>query len=98
MDEQNLGSEQSGDDVPLTDRSFSRGKLLKTAGIAGAGIAFGGIAGNAKAWTPSSRNAALSKNRLERGMVGGPTGFPGAQRYQYAANTAPGRSAFGPVP
>jgi multiple sugar transport system substrate-binding protein len=95
MDEQNLGSDQSAADSPLEDRSFSRGKLLKTAGIAGAGIAFGGLAGKAKAWTPSSHNAALAKNRLEKGMVGGPTGFPGAQRYQYGPNTAPGRAVLG---
>jgi multiple sugar transport system substrate-binding protein len=32
---------------------------------------------------------------LERGMIGGPTGFPGARRYQYGPNTAAGRAILG---
>jgi multiple sugar transport system substrate-binding protein len=95
MDEQNLGPEQNPEDVPLEERTVSRSKLLKTAGAVGAGLAIGGITGKAKAFSPSSRNAALSKNRLEKGMVGGPVGFPGAQRYQYGPNTAPGRAILG---
>lgn len=95
MDEQNLGPEQSPEGVPLEERTLSRGKLLKTAGAVGAGLAIGGITGKAKAFSPSSRNAALSKLRLEKGMVGGPVGFPGAQRYQYGPNTAPGRAVLG---
>ena len=78
---------------PADGSTFSRSKLLKVAGAAGAGMALGGIAGTAKAWTPTARNAHLAKNRLERGMVGGPTGFKGAQRYQYGANTSAGRAA-----
>jgi multiple sugar transport system substrate-binding protein len=95
MDEQNLGPQQNPEGTPLEERTLSRGKLLKTAGAVGAGLAIGGIAGKAKAFTPSSRNAALSKNRLEKGMVGGPTGFPGAERYQYGPNSAPGRAVAG---
>ena len=89
-----LGS--STEDGSITENtSFTRNKLLKAAGAAGAGIAFGAVTGSARAWTPSSRNAHLSKNRLERGMVGGPTGFDGAQRYQYGPNTAAGRAIAG---
>src|SRR5262245_9416288 len=69
--------EETADQNPGTDepesKSVSRAKLLKIAGAAGAGIAFGGLAGGAKAWTPSARNAHLSKRTLEKGMVGGPT-------------------------
>ena len=32
---------------------------------------------------------------LARGMIGGPTGFSGAQRYQYGPNSAPGRAIEG---
>ena len=91
--------EETADQIPGKDepesKSVSRAKLLKIAGAAGAGIAFGGLAGGAKAWTPSARNAHLSKRALERGMIGGPTGFPGAQRYQYGPNTAAGRAILG---
>ena len=91
--------DEMGDQHPDTEKpegkAVSRAKLLKVAGAAGAGIAFGGLAGGAKAWTPSARNAHLSKNALEKGMIGGPTGFPGAQRYQYGPNTAAGRAVLG---
>ncbi len=69
-----LGS-STEDGSSTENTSFTRNKLLKAAGAAGAGIAFGAVTGSARAWTPSSRNAHLSKNRLERGMVGGPTGL-----------------------
>jgi multiple sugar transport system substrate-binding protein len=78
-----------------TPTTLTRGRLLKVAGAAGAGIALGGLTGAAKAWAPSSRNAHLAKRRLAKGMVGGPTGFKGAQRYQYGPNTAAGRAIEG---
>jgi multiple sugar transport system substrate-binding protein len=90
--------EETADQIPEKDepeKRVSRAGLLKFAGAAGAGIAFGGLVGGAKAWTPSARNAHLSKRTLEKGMVGGPTGFPGAQRYQYGPNTAAGRAVLG---
>jgi multiple sugar transport system substrate-binding protein len=91
--------EQSADRIPGNDqpedKRVSRSSLLKAAGAAGAGLAFGGLAGGAKAWTPSARNAHLSKRTLEKGMIGGPTGFAGAQRYQYGPNTAAGRAVLG---
>jgi multiple sugar transport system substrate-binding protein len=94
MEHEETGHQNPDKDEPES-KAVSRAKLLKVAGAAGAGIAFGGIAGGAKAWTPSSRNAHLSKGALEKGMVGGPTGFPGAQRYQYGPNTAAGRAILG---
>jgi multiple sugar transport system substrate-binding protein len=95
MKKQDLGPESRPEETPDGDKTLTRGTLLKSAGVAGAGIAFGGLAGNAKAWSPKAYNRALGVNRLAKGMVGGPTGFPGAQRYQYGANTAPGRAAAG---
>jgi multiple sugar transport system substrate-binding protein len=94
MEHEETADQIPGKDEPDNDR-VSRAKLLKLAGAAGAGIAFGGLAGGAKAWTPSARNAHLSKRTLEKGMVGGPTGFRGAQRYQYGPNTAAGRAVLG---
>src|SRR5262245_10899262 len=91
--------EETADQIPGNDepesKSVSRAKLLKIAGAAGAGIAFGGLAGGAKGGTASARNAHRSKRTLEKGMVGGPTGFPGARRYQYGPNTAAGRAILG---
>ena len=95
MEHEEKGLQDPGASDSASESTFSRGKVLKVAGVAGAGVAFGGLAGAAKAWTPASRNAALSKNRLEKGMIGGPTGFPGAQRYQYGPNSAPGRAILG---
>ncbi len=91
MEHEELGVHGPGGDEP-EGGAFTRGKLLKVAGAAGAGITIGQIAGTAKAWTPAAYNRALGVNRLARGMIGGPTGFPGAQRYQYGPNTAPGRA------
>ena len=95
MDKRDVGPDCSPDEVPAAEAKLSRGKLLKTAGVLGTGALLGGLAGNAKAWTPSSHNSALAKNRLARGMVGGPTGFAGAERYQYGPNTAAGRAVAG---
>jgi multiple sugar transport system substrate-binding protein len=94
MEHQETGDQNPDKNEP-ENKVVSRAKLLKVAGAAGAGVAFGGLAGGAKAWTPSSRNAHLSKGALEKGMIGGPTGFPGAQRYQYGPNTAAGRAVLG---
>ncbi len=93
MDTQDLGSAQRPDEGE--EQALTRARLLKAAGGVGAGILFGGVAGKAKAWTPASRNRALAVNRLAKGMIGGPTGFPGAQRYQYGPNTAAGRAIQG---
>jgi multiple sugar transport system substrate-binding protein len=78
---------------PGVDRPVSRRKFIAGAGIAGAGIVAAGIPGyaGARAWTRNSRNRALA-NGLAPGMIGGPTGFPGAARYQYPANSEEGRA------
>jgi len=94
MEHDETGVQNPDMDEPESKR-VSRGKLLKVAGAAGAGIAFGGLAGTAKAWTPSSRNAVLANKKLAKGMIGGPTGFDGAERYQYGPNTAAGRAILG---
>src|SRR5690242_4371434 len=65
------------------ENGLTRAQLVGAAGAAAAG------------WTRSSRNAHLANRRLARGMVGGPTGFPGAQRYQYGAGSAEGRAIQG---
>ncbi len=47
MDKQDWSPEQAGhDDVPEDGAAISRSKLLKTAGVAGAGVLLGGITGN----------------------------------------------------
>lgn len=78
-----------------TEAGLSRRALLaKGAGLAGAGMALGGL-GPASAWARGSRNKHLTKRMLVEGMTGGPTGFAGAERYQYGADSAPGRAIAG---
>ena len=48
----------------------------------------------AKGWSKSSRNKALTADQHAPGMIGGPTGFPGAARYQYPANSEEGRAVL----
>lgn len=77
-------------------RTLSRRQFVAGAGAAGAGLLLGG-AGSAAARgvSASSYNRHLGKQALSAGMVGGPTGFPGAARYQYPANSAEGRAIAG---
>src|SRR5439155_6805504 len=91
MEKQDVSPETNASD----GAAFDRAKLLKGAGTVSAAVLFGGLAGKAKAWSPSARNTHLSKNALEAGNIGGPTGFAGAQRYQYGANTAAGQAILG---
>jgi multiple sugar transport system substrate-binding protein len=74
------------------DARLSRGKLLARAGVAGAGLA---LVSAGPAWSKSAYNRHLGKLALSEAMVGGPTGFPGASRYQYPANSAEGRAIAG---
>ena len=74
-------------DAPDSGTSVSRGKFLAGAAVAGLAV---GAPGVARAAT-GRRNAALA-NGLAPGMIGGPTGFPGAARYQYPANSEEGRA------
>jgi multiple sugar transport system substrate-binding protein len=78
-----------------SEQRLTRGKFVKGAGVAGAGLVLGGLPGVAKAWTPQSRNKALTARALGPGMIGGPTGFKGAERYQYPANSEEGRAILG---
>jgi len=77
------------------DKRLSRGKFIAAAGAAGAGlVAAGAPAAMAKSWSKGSRNKALTANQHAPGMIGGPTGFPGAARYQYPANSEEGRAVL----
>lgn len=78
-------------ETPISRKTFVAG-----AGTAALGVALGGTAGVAKAsgWTKASRNKALG-NGLAPGMIGGPTGFKGAERYQYPADSEEGRAIQG---
>jgi multiple sugar transport system substrate-binding protein len=84
---------QPGEEEASGGKRLTRGKFLAGAGAAGAGLAFGAIPGYAgiKAWTPQSRNKAIASG-LAPGMIGGPVGFKGAERYQYPANSEEGRA------
>src|SRR3954454_17414603 len=70
----------------MTEAAPTRAALLREAGLAGAALA---------GWSSSSRNAHLANRALARGMAGGPTGFPGAARYQYGPESAEGRAIAG---
>ena len=85
------GEVESGDGTAV-----SRLKFLAGAGATGAGLLLGsaGVA-SAKGFDKSTYNAHLGKRALSRGMAGGPTGFPGASRYQYPADSAEGRAIAG---
>lgn len=85
------GEVESGD-----GSAVSRLKFLAGAGAAGAGLLLGSAGGAAaKGFDKSAYNAHLGKRALSRGMAGGPTGFPGASRYQYPTNSAEGRAIAG---
>ncbi len=73
--------------------SLNRRDLVVGAAVVGAGLAAGAIPGVAAArpWSPTHRNRALQTG-LASGMIGGPTGFKGAERYQYGPNTEEGRA------
>ena len=71
-------------ETPAADSSVSRGKFLAGAAVAGLAVTAPGVA-------RAGRNAALA-NGLAPGMIGGPTGFKGAARYQYPANSEEGRA------
>lgn len=66
---------------------MSRRRLLASAGQAAAVFAAGGIAPQ---FIRPGR--ALAADALAPGMIGGPTGFEGAERYQYGPDTPEGRA------
>lgn len=70
--------------------TLSRRRLIGHAASAGALTAAIGIAPKFLSIRSARAQAALAG-----GMVGGPTGFPGAERYQYGAETPEGRAVEG---
>jgi multiple sugar transport system substrate-binding protein len=84
-----LKSDESG------GRSLTRRSFVASAGAAGAALFLGPGSASARAWSSATYNRALGKLALSSGMIGGPTGFSGAARYQYPANSAPGRAVLG---
>ena len=66
---------------------MSRRRLLASGGKAAGLVAVAGIA-------PSfiRPGRAYAADALAPGMIGGPTGFEGAERYQYGADTPEGRA------
>lgn len=66
---------------------MSRRRLLASGGRAAALVAVAGIA--PQFIRPGRAHAA---DALAEGMIGGPTGFPGAERYQYGPDTPEGRA------
>lgn len=91
----------------LIDSNVSRRKFLQMAGVISAGLvaqacgsqptaaptqapAAAATTEAAKATAPAVVSAA--KPGLAKGMIGGPTGFEGAERYQYGPDTPAGRA------
>ena len=70
------------------DRKITRRQVVVGAAAAGVGLALTGGAGAA---TRQVRRGAGSR-ALAPGMIGGPSGFAGAERYQYPANSEEGRA------
>ncbi len=76
-------------------KGLSRKHFVAGAGAAGAALLLGQGSASATGWSRRSYNRHLGKRALSQGMAGGPTGFPGASRYQYGPNTAAGRAIAG---
>ncbi|UCB44818.1 MAG: extracellular solute-binding protein [Spirochaetota bacterium] len=87
---------------PKETKRVSRREFLGTSLKAGAGIAAASVASKflrSDKYSPHSIFASGEKKieytpkaGLAPGMIGGPTGFEGAERYQYSADEAPGRA------
>jgi multiple sugar transport system substrate-binding protein len=93
MDQERADQGQKTTPVSQDGRDgLTRAQLLKTAGAAGAAAVLGG--GVAQAAAKTVARTAASLKALPKGYVGGPTGFAGANRYWYAANTAAGRASL----
>lgn len=82
-------------------KALSRREFLRLAGIAGAGAAVAACGAPAPAVAPTTAPAAATvaptvvtaaKAGLASGMIGGPTGFAGAERYQYGPDSPAGRA------
>ena len=93
-EEQRAVPPEEQDSKAKADQRLSRGKFIAAAGVAGAGLVVGGGPAMAKSWTKGSRNKALTSRGLAAGMIGGPRGFKGAERYQYPAASEEGRAVL----
>ena len=90
---------------PKETKKMSRRDFLGTSLKAGAGIAAASVASKflrSDRYSPYSIFAGGEKKLeytpkagLAPGMIGGPTGFDGAERYQYNGDEAPGRAVEG---
>lgn len=96
MEETNEKKEEEQAENAMSRREFL-GKTLK----AGAGVAVAAVASGAIGKKGSFNSAFAGggkeeefapKEGLASGKIGGPTGFEGAERYQYASNEAAGRA------
>src|SRR5579871_5639561 len=94
MDQEHADHEQASTPAPNDEREgLTRAQVLKSAGAAGAAaILCGGVA---QAAAKTIARTAASVHALPKGYAGGPTGFAGANRYWYTANTAAGRASLG---
>jgi multiple sugar transport system substrate-binding protein len=94
-DDERLDSPAEPESEEAGSASFSRKRFVAGAGTAGAALLLGQGAAAASGMSTRSYNRHLGKRALSHGMAGGPTGFPGAQRYQYGPDTAAGRAIAG---
>jgi multiple sugar transport system substrate-binding protein len=84
-------------------KRITRRNFLKTTLKAGAGLALVSAAGTIigksserySAYAAKRMTGFVEKTGLAAGMIGGPTGFDGAERYQYGPDEAAGRAIEG---
>lgn len=80
-------------------RQISRREFLQLTGIVGAGAVVAACTGRATpapaAPTAAPTVVAARKKGLAEGKIGGPTGFEGAERYQYGPGSPAGRAIEG---
>jgi multiple sugar transport system substrate-binding protein len=77
--------------------SYSRRSFMGAMGSAGLALVVASCGGddsndNAASSTKDNTAARPRKSGLADGMIGGPTGFPGAERYQYPEDSPEGRA------
>lgn len=81
-------------------RRFTRREFLQTTGMVGAGLALAACGAPTAAPEPTKAPpppteappVIFTKPGLASGMIGGPTGFEGAERYQYGPDSPAGRA------
>ncbi len=97
MEKKQKKEKKEQDDQNLMSRREFLGKSLKAgAGLAVTAVALKASGSGSRAYAGGGKEAALKpKTGLAEGKIGGPTGFPGAERYQYGPNEAAGRAIEG---